>query len=181
MSVLPLFASPLFKKNFTIDDVNLNEKSDVVFEENGFQKLRSHALECTGEYFYGLMNVRPDTGIYITKSVINRNETNRNSIITGVIMLSDGIITFNGPQRSLFQFQYLSENDFNSSTYIFKVKKGDFIVFPSHLDFKVEGDNIKWYTFIYNLVNKYLAVPPPPVFGKPPTEWEKLTKSEGSF
>ena len=172
MNLFPLFATPIFKKHFEFEPVNLQETSDVVFEEKGFEKLREYALSCTGEYFYGMMKVNPETGIYITKSVINtRDPPNRNSILTGLIMLSDGTVTFSR-DHTTFQFVHTSKNEFNSNEFTFKVKKGDYIVFPSHLNYVTTGDTITWSTFVYNLVNKYLFVEPPRVFGKQVPEWE---------
>jgi len=177
MSLLPLFSIPIMKRNCQFEDVNLQEKSDVVFEEKGFEKLRECALQCTGEYFYNVMKVTPETGIYITKSVINASDKNENSVLTGLIFLTDGEITlYDEHKKFIFDFTYTSLNEFNSSKYSFKLKKGDFIVFPSQVKYQIQGDTITWSTFPYNLVNKYLYVHPPKVFGKPSSDWEVIPK-----
>ena len=178
MSLLPLFPEPIFKKNFEFNELDLTNNSDVVFEEKGFEKAREIALQCTGEVFYGVLKVSPETGIYITKSFVNQpTPPLKNSVLTGVIMLSDGMIRFSkNEKRFMFDFSYTSENEFNLSECVFKIKKGDVILFPSQLQFQIKGDHITWYTFIYNVVNKYLFVPPPKVFGKPNVDWELLPK-----
>ena len=176
MSLLPVFPVPILKINCEIEDINLQETSDVVFEEKGFEKLRECALKCTGEYFYNVMRVTPETGIYITKSVINASDKNENSVLTGLIFLTDGEMTLYQDKRFIFDFMYTSLNEFNSSKYSFKLKKGDFVVFPSHLKYQTHGDTITWSTFPYNLVNTYLHVLPPKVFGKPPSDWEIIPK-----
>ena len=171
MSLFPLFATPVFKKNFEFE-VPEPVESDVVFEEKGYEKLREFALKCSGDYFYGIMKVSPETGFYITKSYLRKNDrNNRNSIITGIIMLSDGSLTFTR-HSDTFQFIHTSQNEFNSTEFTFKIKKGDFIVFPSTLDYTTTGETITWYTFVYNIVNENLFITPPPVFGKPKVHWE---------
>ena len=174
MSIYPLFTTPVLKKKFEFD-VPQPVDSDVIFEEKGFEKLREIALNCSGEYFYGIMKVMPDTGLYITKSYVNRpNCNNRNSVITGIIMISDGIITFS-KQESMLQFRYVNENECNSSKVSFNLKKGEVLVFPSHINYNITGDTITWYTFVYNCVNRDLFVPPPKVFGKPEVEWNVVS------
>jgi len=186
--IVPLFANPVFSVNllgrYNQDDL-ITEIANTSWSENHSNSMSSSTDWLDGKeiktiieaelnyYFYEVLQVVPDTEIYITESWANKSTPNEqhhrhnhpNSIVSGVFYVDTdeytGNIVFNTSQYSQIEFQVKESNIYNSKTWSFAPMIGTLILFPSSLEHSVTKNlskkdriSISFNTFIKGNISK---------------------------
>jgi len=186
--IVPLFANPVFSVNLLgryNQDNLITEIANTSWSENHSNSMSSNTDWLDGKeiktiieaelnyYFYEVLQVVPDTEIYITESWANKSTPNEqhhrhnhpNSIVSGVCYVDNdeytGNIVFNTSQYSQIEFQVKESNIYNSKTWSFAPMIGTLILFPSSLEHSVTKNlskkdriSISFNTFIKGTISK---------------------------
>lgn len=186
--IVPLFANPVFSVNLLgryNQDNLVTEIANTSWSENYSNSMSSNTDWLDGKeiktiieaelnyYFYEVLQVVPDTEIYITESWANKSmpdeqhhrHNHPNSIVSGVFYIDTdehtGNIVFNTGQYSQIEFQVKESNIYNSKTWSFAPMIGTLILFPSSLEHSVTKNlskkdriSISFNTFIKGNISK---------------------------
>ena len=144
-----LEAVEVHSKNTYKNHGNVTSSNNYILEEEVFAGLKQICLDHVNEYVKTISKPRYEIQPFITQSWLNwtkagefhHQHTHPNSFISGVLYINAGdedkIKFFNSGYN---QIQVESDNYdiYNSTAWWFPVKTADIILFPSHLQHKVE-------------------------------------------
>lgn len=129
---------------------NTRSINDYILDEPEMCNIKKELMSSVQKYVDNILSYKSKNSLYITQSWLNYTEagqhhhlhTHSNSIISGVFYIdvdeiNDGI-TFEKSEYEQIQVEVNEWNAFNSSRWIFKVKTGQLILFPSKMQHKVD-------------------------------------------
>lgn len=138
------------KKYFCKNDSNIVTENKYILNEKIFLNLKKEISLKISDYFSKIICTSNNIEPYITQSWINYTEKNQyhtrhnhpNSILSGVFYINcdekfDKIVFFKDKYETI-KLEIEQWNLWNSDSWIFDVKPGDIILFPSHLKHMVE-------------------------------------------
>jgi uncharacterized protein (TIGR02466 family) len=138
------------KKYFCKNDSNIVTENKYILNEKIFLNLKKEINLKISDYFLKIICTSNNIEPYITQSWINYTEKNQyhtrhnhpNSILSGVFYINcdekfDKIVFFKDKYETI-KLEIEQWNLWNSDSWIFDVKPGDIILFPSHLKHMVE-------------------------------------------
>lgn len=130
---------------------NKSSKDTYVLKNSELKDIFEFCNNSLNEYFLKIFNPVNDVQIYITQSWLNWTNKNEyhhthahpNSIVSGVLYLSADKdfdnITFGRSNYKTIEIYPKSLNDYNTDEVDFKVGTGELLLFPSHLQHRVNA------------------------------------------
>lgn len=162
-SVTGIFPTPIYRneinRGFTEEEKQVwqncewhksigNSTSSDVYILDRLPDLKAAVMSCIGEYWEDVITTVNSVSPKLTQSWLNRTcvgehhhrHNHSNSLISGVLYLeaNNDTITFFREDRNLLSLTVENYHLFNSSSWVFTVKSGDILLFPSHLHHKVD-------------------------------------------
>jgi uncharacterized protein (TIGR02466 family) len=137
---------------------NLSSKDNYILNQKELKDFKKELYLRVEDYFNKIISPSDNITPYITQSWLNYTETNQyhhkhnhsNSLISGVFYINCDEkfdkIKFFKDKYSMIRPDIKQYNIWNSEAWLFSVKTGDIILFPSSLNHMVEtkeGDNIR--------------------------------------
>jgi len=140
----------LYDKNKGPDGVKISEKKDILNDKN-LVRLRKFFIESVDEYLKKVLQINDE--VFMTHSWVAKSNKNsshhphnhKGAFLSCVfyIQCNSGKFIINEDRSSIqsgydFDYDVIKYNSFNSPSFNFPVKTGDFIIFPGHLRHQTE-------------------------------------------
>lgn len=137
---------------------NKSSNDSYILKNIELKNINNFCEESLKVFFNKIYNPISQTEIYVTQSWLNwtyKNEyhhthSHPNSLISGVLYINADKkydnITFGRSNYKLIEMYPKEYNDYNSDEVDFKVKTGELLLFPSHLQHRVnttKNDNVR--------------------------------------
>ena len=128
---------------------NTTSNDSYILNHEEFKELKTDLELKIQDYFNKIILPKNNLTPYITQSWVNFTETNQfhhrhnhhNSFLSGVFYINCNEkfdkIKFYSDKFRFIEFDYKEFNLWNSGTWIFPIKTGDVVLFPSSLDHEV--------------------------------------------
>jgi uncharacterized protein (TIGR02466 family) len=148
---LNFFNLSFSEDKFTQNVANKCSKNSYILDQEELLGLKKTFTECVNDYFQHVYKPKYPIDIFITQSwlnITNQNEHHHvhnhcNSLVSCVFYLEvdekeDSIVFHESLKPNQLQIESKSYDNFNARAWIFKVKKGQLVIFPSYLTHSVQ-------------------------------------------